>query len=374
MAIEIKIVVSKKDLKEFIYFPAQLHKDHKNWVPPIYSDEWTFLNPKKNKNLITSDIILLLAIDENKIVGRIVGIINRHHNEIHHLKTARFFYLECYNDSSISHDLIKYVENWAREKGMNKMIGPFGFSDKDPQGFMIEGYEHMPVIATTYNFPYMVDLVEKEGYQKEIDCVSFKLPIPQEVPELYNKILVRILKKNDLHLLEFKSRLPMKKYIVPLFRLINETYKDLYGFIPLDEKEMHQFANRYLSILDPAFVKVVVNGYNEIIAFIIAMPDMNEGIIKAKGKLFPFGFIKILHSAKTAKQLNLLLGAVKEEYRGVGFDALLGSKIIESAKKRRIELIDTHLILENNFKMRAEIEKLGGVIYKRYRIWQKNIS
>jgi hypothetical protein len=127
-------------------------------------------------------------------------------------------------------------------------------------------------------------------------------------------------------------------------------------------------------ILDPAFVKVVVNGKEEIIAFIIAMPDMNEGIIKAKGKLFPFGFIKILRSAKTTKQLILLLGAVKEEYRGVGFDALLGSKIIESAKKRKIELIDTHLILENNYKMRAEVEKLGGVIYKRYRIFQKNIS
>jgi hypothetical protein len=373
MAVEIKVVDSKKDLKEFIYFPAELHKNHKNWVPPIYSDEWTFLNPKKNKNLITSDVILLLALEGSKVVGRIMGIINKHHNELHNLRTARFFYLECYNDASISHALIGYVENWAREKGMNKMIGPFGFSDKDPQGFMIEGYENMPVIATTYNFPYMVELVEKEGYQKEIDCVSFKLPIPQEVPALYNKILVRILKNNDLHLLEFRSRLPMKKYIVPLFRLINETYKDLYGFVPLDEKEMHQFANRYLMILDPAFVKVVVNGKEEIIAFIIAMPDMNEGIINAKGKLFPFGFIKILRSAKSTKQLNLLLGAVKEEYRGVGFDALLGSKIFESAKKRKIELIDTHLILENNFKMRAEVEKLGGVIYKRYRIFQKMI-
>ena len=373
MAIEIKIVKDKNDLNAFICLPAIIHKDHKNWVPPIYSDELTFLNPKKNRNLLTSDTILLLAYDGDNLVGRIMGIINKHHNDLHHLKTARFFYLECYNDASVSHALLQYIENWAREKALNKIIGPFGFSDKDPQGFMIEGFEHMPVIATTYNFPFMIGLVEREGYTKEVDCVSYKLPIPKEIPSLYNNILIRILKNNKLNLLEFHSRWPMKKYIVPVFRLINETYKDLYGFIPLDEKEMHEFANRYLPILDPAFVKVVVDNNNTIIAFIIAMPDMNEGIIKAKGKLFPFGFIKILRSAKHAKQLNLMLGAVREEYRGVGFDVLLGSKLFESALKRGIDLIDTHLILENNFKMRAEVEKLGGVIYKRYRVFQKNI-
>lgn len=368
---EIKNVETKEDLKNFIFFPASLHHDHENWVPPIYSDEWTFLNPNKNKNMRCNDTILLLAYDGERIVGRIMGIINRHHNEVHNIKTGRFFYLECENDPEISHALIQYVENWAKGKSMNKIIGPFGFSDKDPQGLMIEGFENMPVIATNYNFPYMVGLVEKEGYTKEIDCVSFKLPIPQDIPELYNKILVRILKNNKLHLFEFKNRWSMRKYIVPLFRLINDTYTELYGFIPLDEKEMHEFANRYLPILDPAFVKVVVDDKNNVIAFIIAMPDMNEGIIRAKGKLYPFGFFKILRSAKRTKQLDLMLGAVKEEYRGIGFDVLLGSKIIDAAKKRGIEVIDSHLILENNYKMRAELEKLGGVIYKRYRIYQK---
>jgi hypothetical protein len=371
MAIELKEIKNKNDLRSFIYLPAEIHRNHRNWVPPIYSDEWTFLSSDKNKNIRENDTILLLAYKEGKIAGRIMGIISRHYNEVHNLKTARFFYLECENDPEVSHALIQSIENWAREKGMNKMIGPFGFSDKDPQGLMIEGFENMPVIATNFNFPYMVDLVEKEGYAKEIDCVSFMLPVPKDIPELYNKILIRILKNNKLNLLEFKNRWSMKKYIVPLFRLINETYKDLYGFIPLDEKEMHEFANRYLSILDPAFVKVVVDGDNNVIAFIIAIPDMNKGIIAAKGKLFPFGFIKILRSAKRTKQLDLLLGAVKEEYRGVGFDVLLGSKIIESAHKRRIEVIDSHLILENNYKSRAELEKLGGVLYKKYRIYQK---
>lgn len=321
----------------------------------------------------SNDTLLLLAYDSDRIVGRIMGIISHHHNKIHNIKTGRFFYMECENDPEISHALISYIENWAKEKGMNKIIGPFGFSDKDPQGLMIEGFENPPVIATNYNFPYMVDLVEKEGYTKEIDCVSFRLPIPQDIPELYNKILVRILKNNKLHLLEFKSKWSMRKYIVPLFRLINETYTELYGFIPLDEKEMHEFTNRYFPILDPAFVKVVVDDKNNVIAFIIAMPDMNKGIIGAKGRLFPFGFLKILRSAKRTKQLDLMLGAVKDEFRGIGFDVLMGSKIIEAAKKRGMEVIDSHLILENNYKMLAELEKLGGVIYKRYRIYQKSL-
>lgn len=374
MSIKIKEVENKADLRTFIHLAEKIHKGHLNWVYPIYSDEWTFLSPKKNKNLITSDTILLLAYRGHEVVGRIMGIINHHYNESNDLKTGRFFYLECYNDAEVSHALINYVEVWAKEKGMTKIIGPYGFSDKDPQGLMVLGYDNTPAIATNYNYPYMVDLVEKEGYTKEIDCISYKLPIPEIIPELYNKVLIRILKSNKLNLLEFRSRLSMRKYIVPLFRLVNETYKDLYGFVPLDEKEMQEFANRYLPILDPSFVKVVVDDKKQIIAFVIAMPDLSKGINKAKGKIFPFGFIKILRSAKKTKQLNLLLGAVKEDYRGVGFDVLLGSKLIESAKKRGMTVIDSHLILENNYKMRGEIEKLGGEIYKRYRIFQKDLK
>lgn len=373
MGIKIKKVENKSDLKSFIFLAEKIHKGHLNWVYPIYSDEWTFLNPNKNKNLKTSDTVLALAYKEQKVVGRIMGIINNQYNEFHNLKTGRFFYLECYNDPEVSHALISYIETWAKEKGMDKIIGPYGFSDKDPQGLMIQGYENTPAIATTFNFPYLVDLVEKEGYIKEIDCVSYKMTVPDEIPELYNKVLVRILKNNNLNLLEFKSRLKMRKYIIPLSRLINETYKDLYGFVPLDEKEMREFANRYFPILDPNFVKVVVDGTDHIIAFVIAMPDLSKGINAAKGKLFPNGFIKVLHSAKKTKQLNLLLGAVKEEFRGIGFDVLLGSKLIESAKKRGMTIIDSHLILENNHKMRGEVEKLGGVVYKRYRVYQKKL-
>jgi hypothetical protein len=374
MTISIKVVQSKKDLSTFIYFPLNHHKEHKNWVPPIFSEESAFYNPSKNKNLKTCENILAFAYVNGVLTGRIMGIINKHYNDIHNLKDARFYAVECINNQEILHELIAFVEKWAIIKGMNRLVGPYGFSDKDPQGFMIEGFDQSPVLATNFNYPYMIQLIENEGFSKEVDCFSYKINIPKSVPELYEKILARTLKNNRLKLLDFKCKRSMKKYIVPVFRLINEAYSPLYGFVPLDEEEMAEIADKYFLILDIEFIKVIIDENNDVAAFIIALPDMGKGIIKAKGKLFPFGFFHILRSAKKTNQLNLMLGAVKEKYRNLGLDALLGKNIIESAKKRKMTIIDSHLILENNLRMNAELEKLGGTIYKKYRVFQKNIS
>lgn len=374
MPVSVKIVSSKTDLNKFIYYPLCLHKGHKNWVPPIFSEEFAFYNPLKNKSLITCEHILALAYENNCIVGRIMGIINNQYNELNQLKDARFYAIECVNRQEVIHELLTFVENWAISKGMTRLVGPYGFSDKDPQGFMIEGFEQTPVIATNFNFPYMVQLLENEGFIKEIDCFSYKLNIPDSIPDLYEKILQRTLKNNRLKLLNLKNKRSMKKHIIPVFRLINEAYSPLYGFVPLDEREMKEMADKYFMILDREFIKVIIDENNDVAAFIIAIPDMSKGIIKAKGKLFPFGFVHILRSARKTNQLDLLLGAVKDKYRNLGLDALLGKNIIESAKKRKLTVIDSHLILENNYRMNAELEKLGGTIYKKYRVYQKNIS
>lgn len=373
MAITIRVIDSKSDLRKFIYFPFYHHKDHKNWVPPILFEEYAFYSPSKNKNLKTCEHILVLAYENEKVVGRIMGLINEQYNSINNCKDARFFAVECINKQEVMHELISFVEEWARSKGMNRLVGPYGFSDKDPQGFMVEGFEQFPVIATNFNYPYMVQLLGNEGFSKEVDCFSYKIDIPDSIPELYEKILARTLKNNRLKLLNLKCKRSMKKYIVPVFRLINEAYSPLYGFVPLDEEEMSEIADKYFMILDIDFIKIILDENDEVAAFIIAIPDMSEGIIKAKGKLFPFGFLHILRSARKTNQLNLLLGAVKEKYRNLGLDALLGKQIIDSAKKRSMTVIDSHLILENNARMNAELVKLGGVIYKKYRVFQKKI-
>lgn len=374
MNLTLKIVDSKSLLKEFIFLPEKIYKDSVRWVPPMYIDEWNFHDPAQNKALLYADVIKVLAYLDNKPVGRIMGIINRKYNEEHAEKTARFFALDCINDQAVAHALIDCIERWAMKNGMIKLIGPYGFSDKDPQGLQIEGLELLPVIATPTNPDYLQNLVERKGYTKELDCVSYQMPIPEKLSPVYQKIFDRISANQTVRLLEFTSKKKLKPYIIPVFRLVNETYAPLFGFVPMTEEEMKKFAAQYLPVLNPALVKVVVNTSNEVIAFVVSMPDMSAGIQKAKGRLFPFGFIHVLLSMRKTNQLNLLLGAVKTSYRGKGINVLMGKSLIESANKLGLTVMDSHLILEKNQVMRAECEKLGGIIRKRYRVYQKLLA
>lgn len=374
MSIVLKVVDSHTRLKEFIFLPEKIYKGDSRWVPPMYVDEWNFHNPKQNKALEYSDVIRLVAYAHNQPAGRIMGIINHKYNHDHHEQTARFFALDCINQQSVAHALTEYIEDWAKARGMNKLIGPYGFSDKDPQGLQIEGLDLLPVIATPTNPAYLQTLVEKEGYQKELDCVSYQMPIPETLPSVYQKIFGRVSANKNVRLVEFTKKSQLKPFIIPLFRLVNETYAPLFGFVPMTEEEMKKFAAQYLPVLAPELVKVVVNTAGEMVAFVVSMPDMSKGIQRAKGRLFPFGFIHILSSMKKTNQLNLLLGAIKPSYRGKGLNVLMGKALIESARKRNLQVMDSHLILEKNLIMRAECEKLGGVIRKRYRVYQKLLA
>jgi hypothetical protein len=374
MPVTIKEVATKKDLRTFIYLPEKIHALHNNWVHPLYMDEWDFYNPLKNRFFNDCDTILLLAWQDGIAVGRIMGIINHKYNNVHQEKNGRFFAMECFDSPEVAVALTGSIEAWCRSKGMDKVIGPFGFSDKDPQGFMIEGFDESVVIATNYSLPYMVRLMEQCGYSKTVDCVDYQLPVPKEIPDFYEAIYKRAIDANHFSMIEFDSRRKLKPFIRPVFELINATYSHIYGFSALTPKEIDYFAGRYLSVINPRFVKVIYNQKKELIAFALAMPEISEGIRKARGRLFPFGFIKILSAAGKTRQLTMLLGAIRDDYRNNGLDAVMGMKILESAQKQKFEIIDSHLVLENNTKMRAEYEKLGGKVVKKYRIYGKSLS
>ncbi|NOY37910.1 MAG: hypothetical protein GXO83_10090 [Chlorobi bacterium] len=372
MEISVKPVRSHRELRKFIYLPARIHRNHDTWLPPIYMDEWEFFNPKKNKSFGYCDTILLLAWKNGKAVGRIMGIINKRYNEIHHENHARFIFMECYHDREVFHALISAVEDWAREKGMVKVIGPLGFSDKDPQGFQINGFEYQTILATVGNYPYMVDLLEKEGYTKKVDLRDYLIDIPSELPELYKRVYRRVSHRADFEIIEFENRKQLKPYIIPVLQLMNDTYSVIYGFVPLTEKEMIELAKRYLPVLDPHFVKVVKVA-DEIVGFVIGMPDISEGLKKSHGHLFPFGIFHILRTMKKATHLTLLLGAIKPDFRNFGVDVMMGIKMMETASARNIKTIESHLILEHNHRMNGEVEKVGGKIIKRFRIFQKDL-
>lgn len=372
MTISVREVKSRRDLRRFIFLPEKIHVGQPNWVPPIYFDERKYFDRKKNKAFAYCDVILLLAFRGEELVGRTMGIINRRFNEHRNVKVARFGYLETREDPEVVHALLGTVEDWARKKGMTKMIGPYGFSDQDPEGFLIEGFENRATIATYYNLAWMPRLVEAEGYSKDIDYFVYKLEVPKELPEFYKRIFERSQKRGNFELMEFKSRKEMKPWIVPILSLMNECYtnSNIYGYAPLDEKEMDDLAKRYLPVIDPRFVKAVLKDRGPA-AFIVAMPDFTEGIQKARGRLFPFGFLKILRAAKKTKQLDLLLGAIKEKYRGLGLDVMMGTKMLMSAVEAGMEVMDTHHEMEENVRVRAEMERMGGKIYKKFRVFQK---
>jgi hypothetical protein len=368
--IAVKEVLTRRDLHDFIYLPEKVHKDEPDWLPPIYMDERELYNKKKNKSFQYADALLLLAYRDSKPVGRIMGIINNRFNAINNVQDGRFCFMECYNDKEVFHTLITKIEEWARQRGMNQMIGPLGFSDKDPQGFQIEGFEYPPFITCPTNSPYMPVLIEAEGYEKKVDLVNYLADMPKEFPLVYERVLARFKNNNEYKIVEFKSKKELKPYIIPVLELMNETFMEIYGFVPLNDKEKKEFAARYLPILDPKFITVVEVG-KQLIGFAVGMPDVSPGIKAANGKLLPFGIFKVLKESRRSKKLLMMLGGVKKPYRGMGIDVIMGVKILQSAINHKMEIVDSHLVLEDNTKMRGEYERIGGKVVKKFRIYQK---
>lgn len=370
MPVEIQEVMNRKQLREFIYLPARLHRDHLQWVPPIYSEEWKYFDPKRNRAFYHSEAVLALARRKRRVVGRIMGIINFRLNNFRKEKTARFGYLECGDDQEVAHALLSHVERWAKEWHMEKCSGPLGFSDQDPEGFQVEGFAHEPSLSTYCNPPYMTRLLDNEGYRKEVDYVVYKVDVPEKLPPFYQRIYERISRNQNYTVIEFTRRKQVAAYLRPVFRLMNDTFKGNYGYAPLEEDEMDELGRKYLPVVNPSFVKVVEKN-QEVVAFMIGIPNMAPGIRRSQGHLFPWGVFRILSAARKSRQLDLYLGAIKEECRGKGLDVMMGVKMIESAQKAGIEFFDSHHELESNLKVRAEMERMGGEIYKRFRVFQK---
>jgi hypothetical protein len=372
MPVTLKQVNTNRDIEQFIRYPFELYRGSQFWLPPLLIDERNFFNPKKNKACRVNDTISWLAYKDGKLCGRIMGIISHVYNKDNDKKQARFFRFECVDDPEVAHALISAVENWAVEKGMEEIIGPFGFSDKDPQGLLVSGYDQRAVILAPYNPPYYPSLVENEGYQKEVDLFEYMIPVPDKIPEFYARIYERVTRNKNLECRSFKSKKEIKPYIIPVLELMNETFRVIYGSYELDREEMESFAAEYMTILDVEFLKVVTD-QGKVVAFLIALPDVGPGMQKARGRLFPFGIFHLLREMKKTDFIVLMLGGIKPSHQGTGLDVLMGVKMLESAAKRGIKKINSHLELETNLKVRAEMEKMGGEVCKKHRIYKKSL-
>jgi len=369
--VRIEPVTGWRDRRTYTTLPYRMRGQEPDWVPPLLIDERrTFTS----HNLATRycDHARWLARDSRgHAVGRIAAIINHRYNELKGERSGRFAELECPNDPEIAALLLGAACDWARAAGMERVLGPMSFTDQDPEGFLIEGFGERTSIATYQNPAYIPPLMEQFGWEKHTDYVVYKVPVPEVLPRSY-QVVQRRLRGTAYEVLEFTRRSELKPLVRPILRLMNECFTEIEGYAPLDDLEIDDLATRYLPVIDPRFVKAVRDGKG-LASFVIALPDMTEGLKKSRGRLLPIGWWWLLRAGKHARRLDLLLGGIRPDVRGRGVDVLMGSAFMASARQAGFEYLDSHHELETNRPIRAEMEAMGGVVYKRFRIYRKSI-
>lgn len=385
--VDVVPVRGRRGSRLFLDVPAVAHRDHAGWVPPLRADERRLLDRRRKPAHAYCDCEAWLALEDGRPVGRAIGIVNHRYNELAGERAARFSHLESVEHAPVTAALLERVEAWARERGMTRIEGPRGFTDQDPEGYLVHGFEHPPAISSHQNRPSILGCLEASGYRKSVDYVVYRIPVPEARPAFYERIRRRVLDRGQYRLLEFGSRRELRPWVVPILELMDESFRDLSGYSPLEPHEIRDLARRYWPIVDPRFVKVVVvaerggvgygpggDGEPRPVGFIIALPSLNEGLRRAGGRLLPVGWYHVLHAARTSRtQLDLLLGGTREGHRGRGVDVLLGDAMTRSAHRAGFEYMDSHHELESNTRVRHEMERMGGREYKRFRVFAKDL-
>lgn len=376
MAIEIKKVSGKKDLKSFIRFNYELYKDNAYSVPDLYDDMLTTFNPKKNAAFEFCEADYFLAYKDGKLVGRVAAILNKRANETWNKKEVRFGWIDFIDDIEVSKALIAAVEAWGKEKGMNAIVGPLGFTDMDAEGMLVEGYDQLSTMATIYNYPYYPEHMEKLGFEKEADWVEFKLTVPDKLPEKFVRISELILKKYNLKIKKLtRKEVRESNYGQRIFDLINEAYAPLYGFSKMTQGQINQYVKMYLPLIDLRMVTLVEDENGELVAVGISMPSLSKALQKAKGKMLPFGWFHLLKALfiKRSNILDLMLVAVKEEYQSKGVNALLFYDLVPVYQQMGFKYGESNPELELNKKVQAQWSAFDSVQHKRRRAFRKEI-
>ena len=378
MAITIKKVTTKRDLKRFIRFNYELYKGNAYSVPDLYDDMLNTFNRKKNAAFEFCEAEYFLAYKDGKLVGRVAAIINHRANQAWGKKDVRFGWIDFTDDAEVSDALIRTVEQWGKERGMTDIVGPLGFTDMDAEGMLIEGFDQLGTMATIYNYPYYPQHMERMGFVKDADWVEFKIYIPDGIPDKHKRIADIIQRKYNLQIKKYTSAKKIAaEYGQAIFRLINEAYSQLYGYSALSQRQIDQYVKMYLPILDLRMVTLITDQNGELVAVGISMPSLSEALQKAHGRLLPFGWyhlLKALFFKRRAKMLDLLLVAVKPEYQNKGVNALLFTDLIPVYQQLGFEYAESNPEMELNGKVQAQWEYFRTEQHKRRRAFRKPIA
>ena len=374
MAVIIKKVTTNKELKTFIRFNYELYKNNPYSVPDLLDDMMNTFNRKKNAAFEFCEADYFLAYKDNKVVGRVAAIINHRANETWNKNEVRFGWIDFIDDLEVSKALLDQVEAWGKERKMEAMVGPLGFTDLDAEGMLVEGFDQLSTMATIYNYPYYPEHMEKLGFQKEADWVEFKLTVPEKLPEKFVRVSEIILQKFKLKIKKLtRKELKEKKYGQRIFDLINEAYSPLYGYSKMTQGQIDQYIKMYLPLIDLRMVSLVENEEGELIAAGLTMPSLAEALQKAKGKMFPFGWYHLAKALfiKRPEVLDLLLIAVKPEYQSKGVNALLFYDLVPTYNKMGFKFGESNPELELNKKVQAQWSAFESEQHKRRRAFKK---
>ena len=377
MAVEIRKIETKRDIRRFIEFANELYKDNPYYCPPLLFDEINTFDRNKNPVMEFSDYQLFMAYREGKAVGRIAALVNHKANEAWQYKRVRFGWMDFIDDKEVSRALLDAVKEWGLERGMTEMNGPVGFTDWDHEGLLLEGYDYLAPLASLYNYPYYAEHLEAYGLKKEADWIELLIYPPKEVPERMARVAKLVKERSHVRVDKVKSSKELvRKYGNTFMDVLDEAYQKLYNFQPMTERQKAYYRDMYFPILNFDFVTIVVNEKDEVVGVGLGMPDLSEAMRKCGGKLFPFGWWHVLKAikAKKMKHFDLLLVAVRPDYQDKGINAIFFDDQIPYFNQYGIETVDTTSILETNTKNLAQFLELPHKQHKRRRAYIKAIG
>ena len=377
MSVEIREIKSvKSQLLKFVHFPIdKLYRDSTCYVPALISDELGTLLPDKNPAFDFCESVYYMAYRDGKPVGRIAGIINRVVNERTSKQEGRFGYIDFIDDEEVVDALIDAVTQWAKSKGMNRLTGPLGFTDMDPEGCLVEGFDELGTQATIYNYPYYQQHFERLGFEKDADWIEFKINIPNEIPEKMQRIADIVKSRFGLRTVKCANRKELvDKYGHALFKLINEAYDDLFGYCPLTDKQIDHYIKLYLPMLPLDHICVIVDSNDTLVGVGISIPSLSKALIKCRGRYLPMGWYHLLRAIHGKTNIvDLMLVAIKPEYQSKGVNALLFTDLIPVFKAHNYEYAETNVELESNQNVQKQWQYFDLVQHKRRRAYTKEI-
>lgn len=367
---------NKAQVKRFVQLPYRLYKDCPQWVPPLFVDAYMYLNRKKHPFHEHSDVDFFLAVRDGKDVGRIAAIENKPFNQYHKTKKVDFFLFECENDPEAASLLFDTVFNWARARGLDTVIGPKGMGPLDGYGILVFGFEHRQTMTMlNYNHPYYQQLLEAQGFEKEVDFVSCFLPADKfQIPERVERITQRVMQRGGLRVKKFKDKKELVSWAPRIGEAYNKAFVHNWEYYPFTPREIDFVVSNIMTVADHRLIKVIIHG-EEVVGFLFAFHDVSAALQRAKGRLFPFGLLDILLELKRTNTVCVNGMGILPEFQGHGGNAMLysemGHTLLEVSQFAHVEMTQ---VAETTEQMRADLKNLNGVEYKNNRVYRKSLK